>query len=244
MMKKPIKFLVILLSISFQLTHSVKAQDVIDVVDPYEMKVSRTKQADTFYFTQNAVNTSAAKQKMDTLRTYDVFLEERPTPFGIAYMCNGTEVTKQKYFEYKRFWNAAGACQPCMLYTFDDKNQLKYIAYQYEDCLCGSYVEYYQDGTKKLEGQFKQNPTSDWQNIKLRNLCNIRDGIWTYFLPNGVEEKTEIYIDGKLKNTTDLTLNTSAKTKKIMATTSEQDETESKKGLIQRLKDKNKQTDN
>ena len=102
-MNTQIKFSAFVLTLCFQLISTfVSAQDIIDIVDPYEMKVSRSKDADTFYFSQNATTALAAKQKLDTLRTYDVFLEERPTPFGTAYMCNGNEVTKQKYFEYKK----------------------------------------------------------------------------------------------------------------------------------------------
>ena len=94
-MNTQIKFSAFVLTLCFQLISTfVSAQDIIDIVDPYEMKVSRSKDADTFYFSQNATTALAAKQKLDTLRTYDVFLEERPTPFGTAYMCNGNEVNK------------------------------------------------------------------------------------------------------------------------------------------------------
>lgn len=223
-------------------THPAFSQDEIDIVDPYEIKVSRSKEADTFYFTQNAT-TIAVKGKLDTLRTYDVFLEERPTPFGTAYMCNGKEVTKQKFFEYKKFWNASGACTPCMLYTYDDKNQLKYNAFQYEDCLCGSYTEYYPEKIKKVEGQFKSNTTGNWQNIKGRNLCNIRDGIWTYYYENGVIEKTETYVDGKLKEVKTSTAD-AAQNKKNNSGASETDESATKKGLLQRIKNKNTDTEN
>ena len=236
-MKNLFLFITLFLLLS---TFNSFSQDIIDVVDPYEMKVSRSKEADTFYFTQNAVTTIAAKQKMDTLRSYDVFLEERPTPFGTAYMCNGKEVTKTRFFELKKFWNAYGACQPCMLYTYDDKNQLKYSAYQYEDCLCGSYTEYYPEKVKKVEGQFKQNTSGNWQNIKSKNLCNIRDGIWTYYLENGIVEKTETYVDGKLKETANPAMN-SSKTKKINTNASDSEDVEIKKGLIQRTKEKNKE---
>lgn len=181
----------------------VVAQDVIDVVDPYEMKVSRSKDADTFYFSQKSVApASVVNKKLDTLRTYDVYLEERITPFGKAYMCNGVEVTKQKYVEYKRFWDATGACQPCMLYTYNDKNQLKYVAYQYEECLCGSYKEYYAEGPLKVEGQFKQNTSGTWDNIRSKGICNIRDGKWTYYTPEGNVLKVETYLNGKLSETT------------------------------------------
>ena len=157
-------------------------------------------------------------------------------------MCNGNEVTKQKYFEYKKFWNASGACKPCLLYTYDDKNKLKYTAFQYEDCLCGSYVAYYQDGTKKVEGQFKKNTTDNWLNLKAKNICSIRDGVWTYYTSDGVIERTETYIDGKLKDSGNATNNSSgtSKYKKAANTESEEENEDTKKGLFKRMKDKNK----
>lgn len=217
------------------------AQDEVDIVDPYQMKVSRSAQADTFYFTQNKIANPQSKAKLDTLRSYDVFLEERMTPFGIAYICNGNEVTKKKYLEYKQFWNASGACKPCLLYTYDDKDQLKYEAYQYQDCLCGSYKEYYKDGTLKVEGQFKNVATDNWEKLSSRDVCNLRNGIWIYYFDNGVTEKTETYIDGKLKDSFTPTVNITSvkKTTNTQNADDEDEETTQKKGLFKRLKDKN-----
>ena len=217
---------------------SVSAQDVIEIVDPYEMKASRSKEADTFYFTQNT--NAILKKKLDTLRTYDVFLEEKLTPFGKAYMCNGNEVTKQKYLEFKRFWGASAACTPCLLYTYNDKNELKYVAYQYEECLCGSYKEYYTDGTLKVEGQFKQNTTGSWENLKSKNVCNVRDGIWIYYTETAVEEKRETYIDGKLKGTTFSPSQTSPVKQQAAKQIEDSTQTnEPKKNWFKKLKDKN-----
>jgi len=194
--------LLLLVFCLFQVSLSF-TQDIIDIVDPYEMKVARTKQADTFYFTQKSVSASIVpNKKLDTLRTYDVYLEERITPFGKAYMCNGLEVSKQRYMDYKRFWDAAGACQPCLLYTYNDKDQLKYVAYQYEDCLCGSYKEYYAEGPLKAEGQFKQNTSGTWDKIRSKGICNVRDGKWVYYTPEGNILKVETYLNGKLTDTT------------------------------------------
>lgn len=179
---------------------TANAQDEIDIVNPYEIKATRSAKADTFYFIQN--KSIGENQKLDTLRSYDVYLEERPTPFGTAYMCNGVEITKKKYAEYKIFWNASGACKPCMLYTYNSKDELKYVAFQYEDCLCGSYKEYYPEGAVRTEGQFKVNTTGNWENLKYRNLCSIRDGLWTYYFEDGIIEKTESYNDGKLISVT------------------------------------------
>ena len=172
---------------------------MIDVVDPYQMKVETAKQgnkADTFYFIYQGTKLN---RKLDTLRTYDVFLEERLTPYGIAYMCNGKEVTKDRYYEMRRFWNANGACLPCLMYTYDANDQLKYQSFQYEDCLCGEYKEFYTDGKKKTEGQFKPNTTGDWNTNRINGKCNIRVGKWIYYTPEQNTEKIEIYNDeGKL----------------------------------------------
>lgn len=198
---------------SILFANHIIAQEVIDIVDPYEMKVSRSPQADTFYFTQKN-STPPTIYKLDTLRTYDVYLEERKTPFGTAYMCNGAEITKQKYEAYKRFWNTTGSCQPCLLYTFNDKEQLKYVAFQYENCLCGSYKEYYPEGTLKTEGQFKQNPSTSWENIKLKGICNIREGKWIYYTAQGDILKTETYQYGKLINSENGIINNNTTTNK------------------------------
>ena len=109
--------------------------------------------------------------------------------------------------EYKRFWDAVGACQPCLLYTFNDKDELKHVAFQYEECLCGSYKEYYAEGTLKIEGQFKQNPFSTWEDIKRKGVCNIRDGKWTYYTEEGAVLKEETYLNGKIINSSSGTLN-------------------------------------
>lgn len=196
-MRIAVKFFLLVLICVIQ--KPLSAQDIIDIVDPYEMKVSRSPQADTFYFTQkNNPNQTISSKKLDTLRTYDVYLEERLTPFGKAYMCNGAEVTKQKYMEYKRFWDAVGACQPCLLYTYNNKDELKHVAFQYEECLCGSYKEYYAAGPVKVEGQFKQNASATWDNIKLKDVCNIRDGKWIYYTEEGAVLKEETYLNGKI----------------------------------------------
>ncbi|MFN8237908.1 MAG: hypothetical protein U0T77_07025 [Chitinophagales bacterium] len=216
---------------------TANAQDEIDIVNPYEIKSSRSAKADTFYFTQH--KTTTENQKLDTLRSYDVYLEERPTPFGTAYMCNGVEITKKKYAEYKLFWNASGACKPCMLYTYNNKDELKYVAFQYEDCLCGSYKEYYPEGALKTEGQFKPNTSGSWENLKYRNMCSIRDGLWTYYFEDGTIEKTETYKEGKLISSSN-PLNTTGNVKKENTQTPDGTDKQKDGILPQKWKNKNK----
>ncbi len=239
-MRKVLQITFVLFIVQFSANH-IFAQDIIDVVDPYEMKVSRSKTADTFYFSQNNVNQS---KKIDTLRTYDVYLEERLTPFGIAYMCNGAEVTKSKYSEYKKFWDASGACLPCLLYTYGADDKLKHVVFQYEDCLCGSYKSYHDNEMLKVEGQFRENQDGNWKAMQSKRQCNIRIGKWTYYTETGIIEKIENYsIDGVLLDTKLIpkNSNSSSKTKNNLDT-NDQDSSDQpvKKGLFRRIKDNNK----
>lgn len=239
-MGKALQTIFVLLIIQFS-SNFIFAQDIIDIVDPYEMKVLRSKTADTFYFSQNNVN---QLKKIDTLRTFDVYLEERITPFGIAYMCNGAEVTKSKYFNYKKFWDASGACLPCLLYTYGADDKLKYTAFQYEDCLCGSYKSYHENEMLKVEGQFRENQDGNWKDMQSKRQCNIRIGKWTYYTETGVVDKIENYSnDGVLLDTKLIPKNSisSSKTKNNLDTNDENSSDQPvKKGLFKRLKDKNK----
>lgn len=239
-MRKVLQTTFVLFSILFSANH-LFAQDIIDIVDPYEMKASHSQAADTFYFTQNNVTQT---KKIDTLRTYDVYLEERQTPFGIAYMCNGAEVTKSKYFEYKKFWDASGACLPCLLYTFGADDKLKHTAFQYENCLCGSYKSYHDNEMLKVEGQFRENQVGDWKKMQINRQCNIRIGRWTYYTETGVIEKIENYSnDGVLIDSKIIPSNSSTSTKPKLNEDGQNNDIDAqpaKKGLIQRIKDKNK----
>jgi hypothetical protein len=143
-------------------------------------------------------NTQDSIKKLDTLRTYNVDLYETQTPFGVKYTVNGREITKKKYDEYRSYWTTLDACTPCLLNTYDVDDDLMHVAYQYETCLCGEYTAYYKDGSKKMEGNFMNNPNGNWDNYKLQQFCNRKIGEWKYYYPNGNIEKIEEYQNGVL----------------------------------------------
>ena len=70
-MSNPFRKLLYSCFITYCLLHTVYSfsQDELDIVDPYQMKVSRSKEADTFYFTQNKIANIETKNKLDTLRS-------------------------------------------------------------------------------------------------------------------------------------------------------------------------------
>lgn len=184
-------------------------QDEIDVIDlkkttspkpavktPAPSSVTNPAPQTTKAYTYNPATTTVTKT--DTLRMYSVFLDAKNTPFGTMYTANGKEIKREKYEEYKSSWEATGSCKPCVMYTYDSNDKLKIVSFQYETCLCGEYTEYFADGNPRVKGQFQQNASGDWLNMKARGLCNIRIGEWYYYKPNNILEKVEVYENGVL----------------------------------------------
>lgn len=145
-------------------------------------------------------NTVNAQQtlRIDTISTYDVNLSDYMTTNGRVYLANGKVISKEKYLFYKDNWERVQNCQPCEVYTYNDRNQLKHVAIQYGECLVGPFKEYYSDGKIKVEGSFRENPSSDWSNLRLRGLCSVRDGEWKYYSTSGKLEAIENYQNGKM----------------------------------------------
>jgi antitoxin component YwqK of YwqJK toxin-antitoxin module len=149
------------------------------------------------FFCQQVLAQSSYRD-LDTLRTFDVNLDEQMTTWGRKYYANGKEVSKEQYMMFKEHWDLAQKCAPCILSTYDGQNRLKHTAVQYADCLVGEYREFHSNGNLKATGQFVQNPTSDWSNLRMRGLCNVKDGKWTYYNNAGKAEWVEFYEKGKL----------------------------------------------
>jgi hypothetical protein len=139
-------------------------------------------------------------RKLDTLKSYDVNLDEVLTTWGKKYMANGKEISKEQYMKYKENWAITEQCHPCVMVTYDHLDRIKHQAIQYFDCLVGDYIEYYPDGKIKTKGAFKIPPGNDWSNLKLRQLCSVRDGKWIYYNESGKAELIETYVDGRVTN--------------------------------------------
>lgn len=185
-----------------------------------------------FSFIGKIFGQSQFKNTYDTLKTYDVFLEANKTTWGtMEYKANGNLISIESYNKYKMHWNAAYACKPCNMVTLDAKENILHVAFQYQNCLTGYYKEYYNDGTLKVDGQYKENPEpNNWDKLGERGLCDIRIGKWTYFNNEGKANKVEIYENGILKNIENIDISTKVN--------NENNENVEKKPLGQKIKSK------
>jgi antitoxin component YwqK of YwqJK toxin-antitoxin module len=158
-----------------------------------------------FFSTVKAQHIDYLDPQYDSIKTYDVFLEANNKGYYTEYKLNGKIVSREEYNNFYIYWNAAGACKPCYLYTYDVNDKLKHVAFQYKDCLVGIYREFYNDGTIKIIGQFKENTTGDWEDLFDRQLCTVRIGRWQFFSPEGKLYLIEFYDEkGKLYEKQDI----------------------------------------
>jgi antitoxin component YwqK of YwqJK toxin-antitoxin module len=143
-------------------------------------------------------------QEIGFVTTYDINLSDYMTTTGKVYLANGQVISKDKYDFYKESWNEAKNCKPCEVYTYNVKDELKHVVIQYEGCLLGPFIEYYSDGKIKVECNFKSNPSNDYSNLRLRDLCSMREGNWSYYNESGKIQTIETYENGSLVKTEEI----------------------------------------
>jgi antitoxin component YwqK of YwqJK toxin-antitoxin module len=136
--------------------------------------------------------------KLDTIESYtNIRIINGPGGFFV----NDKRISKREYDRYSEILeNTISKCRPCWIKNYTLEGILVSEGAYYSECLVGVYIEYYENGVRKIIGHYKENFTGNWANIVERNLCAVRHGLWTYFNRNGAVYKTENYIDGKLVN--------------------------------------------
>ena len=143
---------------------------------------------------------------LDTMVIYSVNLASGPAKdcshfdakYPVKYFVDCKEVSQDVYLKYKNANESIKKCKPCYMETLDKNGVLLYEGVQYEDCVVGAWTEYYPDGKIKVTGQYKENPTDNWNNIWKRGYCSVKEGVWTYYDENGNVTKTEKYKDNVL----------------------------------------------
>lgn len=93
------------------------------------------------------------------------------------------------YFSDKVYWEK----------NYDDHNHLLFEGLKYNSCFIGSFINYWDNGKIKTTGQYVQNKTGDWSNLKQRGYCDVKDGTWKNYNEEGVLVKTVIYKAGEIE---------------------------------------------
>lgn len=75
---------------------------------------------------------------------------------------------------------------------------LSFIALSYNSCHVGLYTGFYPSGNVKTTGQYMENTTGDWSDLKKRGLCSIQTGEWKEYAEDGTLTKTYVYENGTL----------------------------------------------
>ena len=88
------------------------------------------------------------------------------------------------------------SCCPCILESYDENDVLLSESIACTDCGVGWFKKYYSNGKLKLTGQYKENPTNNWDDIWRRGYCQVRVGEWKFYNENGERLYSEFWNDG------------------------------------------------
>jgi len=132
-------------------------------------------------------------KNLKTKKVYNVGLSS----FGNGtYEVNGKAVSKETYEKFASFRDNFSTCCPCKLKYFDENEILIREVVSCTDCGVGSFKEYYPNGQVRESGQYKENPTGNWDSIFYRGYCSVRVGQWQYFNEKGDFIYSEIWDNG------------------------------------------------
>jgi antitoxin component YwqK of YwqJK toxin-antitoxin module len=133
---------------------------------------------------------------LQTKEYYSILLSPQEINGKVVYKANGKEVSKFIYDKYHSKYKNMETCCPCILKSYDENDVLLREEVSCTDCRVGWFKIYYSNGKVKLAGQYKENPTGNWENIYERGFCNIPEGEWSYFNENGDKLYSEFWKDG------------------------------------------------
>jgi antitoxin component YwqK of YwqJK toxin-antitoxin module len=146
-------------------------------------------------FSQSAFPT--VYKQLETKMFYSVGLSLMTKNGVTTYKINGSIVDKPTYDKYESTWKNMETCCPCILRSYDENDILLSEQVSCTDCGVGWLREYYPNGNLRVKGQYKENPTGDWNNIWEREYCNIETGQWDYFNENGGKIYSEFWKEGE-----------------------------------------------
>ena len=134
---------------------------------------------------------------LEVVKFYSVSMSSSRDGGRNTYTVNNKKVSKSIYDKYHDTWEDMSTCCPCILKSYDENDVLLSEAVSCTDCGVGYYKEFYPNGKLKLKGQFKENPTDDWNDIYKRGYCSVMDGKWLFYNVGGEVEYIEIWDGGE-----------------------------------------------
>lgn len=134
---------------------------------------------------------------LEVVKFYSVSMSSSRDGGRSTYTVNNKRVSKSVYDKYHDTWDDMSSCCPCILKSYDENDVLLSEAVSCTDCAVGYYKEFYPNGRLKLQGQFKENPTDDWDDIYRRGYCSVMDGKWFFYNGRGEIDYIELWDEGE-----------------------------------------------
>jgi hypothetical protein len=152
----------------------------------------------TFAFAQlfGQSDSGTVYKELETIKTYYVGITSMPKNGKTIYKVNGIRVSESTFEKYDSTLENFKNCCPCNLQMFNKNEILIREAVSCTDCGVGSIKEFHSNGQVKFSGQYKENPTGNWDDISERGYCNIPNGQWNYYNEKGILLYSEFWNNG------------------------------------------------
>lgn len=133
----------------------------------------------------------------DSLKFYSVSMAMSSDNMGRKmFFIERKPVDSATYYKYEITVSNMANCRPCYLKTYNVGDTLVHEGLQYTDCSVGPFIDYYPDGKIRLKGQYRENHSGNWNPNSI--VCDIKEGVWTYYNEDGSVQKIEKYKNDKL----------------------------------------------
>lgn len=142
------------------------------------------------------IDSSSVYNDLEVVKFYSVSTSSSTQGGKARYKVNDKGVNKSTYDKYHNAFMDMMDCCPCILKTYDEKEVLLSESISCGDCKVGYYKEFYPNGKLKIHGEYKENPTGNWNDILKRGYCYMLDGKWLYYNIHGHINYIEIWEDG------------------------------------------------
>lgn len=127
-------------------------------------------------------DTNSVYKNLEIKKSYAVNLESHfVDEKAVSYKVNGRRVDAKTYQKFDKVNQESDDCCPCFLREYTENEVLIRENVVCGDCGVGVFKGFFPSGKVKIAGQFKENPTGNWEDISARGYCNVRTGIWFYY---------------------------------------------------------------
>ncbi len=140
---------------------------------------------------------STTYKDLEIMQSHQFFIEQRVEDNETTYALDGKKTSARKYKKYKREFDNLDNCRPCIIQYLDSNDNITTEGIFYGDAIVGWIKEYYPNGKLKLQRQYTENTSGNWDAFFANGNLPKENGTWKYYDENGAFHHNEYWENGE-----------------------------------------------